>query len=82
MNSQLQDTHAQISGESEFYALGAGCTDGLYVKSDPERSRHASQDRTHLYASTDRNELGRHRHETLAMPQIGIPQEFDGKELR
>ena len=32
MNSQLQDTHAQISGESEFYALGAGCTDGLYVK--------------------------------------------------
>ena len=32
MNAQLQDTHAQSSGESEFYALGAGCADGLYVK--------------------------------------------------
>ena len=25
MNAQLQDTHAQSSGESEFYALEAGC---------------------------------------------------------
>ena len=32
MNAQLQDTHTQCSGESEFHALGAGCTDGLYVK--------------------------------------------------
>ena len=32
MNTQLQDTHAQSSGESEFYVLGAGCADGLYVK--------------------------------------------------
>ena len=32
VNAQLQDTHAQNSGESEFYALGAGCADGLYVK--------------------------------------------------
>ena len=32
MNSQLQDTHAQSSGESEFYALGAGYADGLCVK--------------------------------------------------
>ena len=32
MNAKLQDTHAQSSGESEFYALGAGCADGLYVK--------------------------------------------------
>ena len=32
MNAQLQDTHAQSSGESEFYALGARCADGLYVK--------------------------------------------------
>ena len=32
MNAQLQDTHAQSSGESEFHALGAGCADGLYVK--------------------------------------------------
>ena len=32
VNTQLQDTHAQKSGESEFYALGAGCADGLYVK--------------------------------------------------
>ena len=32
MKSQLQDTHAQSSGESEFYALGAGCADGLYVR--------------------------------------------------
>ena len=32
MNAQLQDTHAQSSGESGFYALGAGCADGLYVK--------------------------------------------------
>ena len=31
MFAQLQDTHAQCSGESEFYALGAGCADGLYV---------------------------------------------------
>ena len=43
MNSQLQETHAQSSGESEFYALGAGCADGLYVKAISERSRHASQ---------------------------------------
>lgn len=26
---QLQETHAQSSGESECYALGAGCADGL-----------------------------------------------------
>ena len=32
MNAQLQDTQAQSSGESEFYALGAGCADGLYGK--------------------------------------------------
>ena len=32
MNAQLQDTHAQSSGESEFHALGAGCIDGLYVE--------------------------------------------------
>ena len=32
VNAQLQDTYAQSSGESEFYALGAGCTEGLYVK--------------------------------------------------
>ena len=31
VNAQLQDTHAQSSGESEFYALGAGGADGLYV---------------------------------------------------
>ena len=31
-DAQLQDTHAQSTGESEFYALGARCTDGLYVK--------------------------------------------------
>ena len=29
LNAQLQDTHAQSSGESEFYALGAGCADAL-----------------------------------------------------
>ena len=27
MNAQLQDTHAQSGGESEFYALGVGCAD-------------------------------------------------------
>ena len=32
VNAQLQDTHTQSSGESEFYVLGAGCADGLYVK--------------------------------------------------
>ena len=32
MNAQLQDTHPQSSGESEFYALGVGCADGLYLK--------------------------------------------------
>ena len=32
MNAQLQETHTQSSGESEFYELGAGCSDGLYVK--------------------------------------------------
>ena len=31
-NVQLQDTHAQSSGESEFYAMGAGCCDGMYAK--------------------------------------------------
>ena len=30
VNAQLQDTHAQSSGGSEFNALGAGCADGLY----------------------------------------------------
>ena len=119
MNAQLQDTHAQSSGESEFYALGAGCADGLHVNS--ERSRHASQDQSAMrrqgskrtgaetrfvqlntaresevlvrtrprqgerrrsVASTDRNESGRHWDETLAKSQIGIPQEFDGKERR
>ena len=28
----MEYTHAQSSGESEFFALGAGCADGLYVK--------------------------------------------------
>ena len=32
VNAQLQDTHAQSSGESEFYAVGTGCADGLCVK--------------------------------------------------
>ena len=32
MNAQLQETHTQYSGESEFCALGAGCAGGLYVK--------------------------------------------------
>ena len=32
VNAQLQDTYAQSNGESEFYALGAGCANGLYVK--------------------------------------------------
>ena len=32
VNAQLQDAHAQSSVESEFYALGAGYADGLYVK--------------------------------------------------
>ena len=32
VNAQLQDTHAQSSGESEFYALGARSADGLHVK--------------------------------------------------
>ena len=32
MNSQQQDTHAQSSGEIEFYALGAGCADGMYAR--------------------------------------------------
>ena len=32
MNSQLQDTHAQSSGEREFYALGAGCADEMYAR--------------------------------------------------
>ena len=36
VNAQLQDTHAQSSGESEFYAVGAGCADGLYVKAIPD----------------------------------------------
>ena len=32
VNAELQDTHVQSSGESEFYALAARCADGLYVK--------------------------------------------------
>jgi len=31
VNSQLQKTQAQSSGEIEFYAIGAGNADGLYV---------------------------------------------------
>lgn len=33
VNFQLQATYAQSSGGSEFYALGAGCADGLYAQS-------------------------------------------------
>ena len=32
VNAQLQDTHAQSSGKSEFHALGTGRVDALYVK--------------------------------------------------
>ena len=38
--------------------------------------------RSRSVESGDRNELGRHWDETLAGSQNGIPQEFDGKELR
>ena len=31
VNVQLQSSHAQSSGESEFCAIGAGCADGLYA---------------------------------------------------
>ena len=34
-NAQLQDTHAQSSGENMFYELGAGCAGGLHVKATP-----------------------------------------------
>ena len=44
------------------------------------RLRHSKRSRR--VASTHRNEPGRHRDEALAKSQIGIPQEFDGKELR
>ena len=117
VNAQLQDTHAQSSGESEFYALGAGCADGLYVTANLDdlglqakiilrcdakgaralaqrqglsnRTRHAKvkylcvQDlKAREVEGCDRNELGRHWDETFAESQTGIPQEFDGKELR
>ena len=32
VNAQLHDTHSQSSREGEFYVLGAGCADVLYVK--------------------------------------------------
>lgn len=32
VNVQLQETHAHSAGESEVYALGAGCADGLYAQ--------------------------------------------------
>ena len=82
MNAQLQDTHAQSSLESEFYELHA---DGLCVKAivndlgmrakinlqgSSKRTRHV---RSRSVASTDRNESGGHRDETLAKSQIGIP---------
>ena len=105
MNAQLQDTQAQSSGESEFYALGAGCADGLYGKAmlndlgmrakinlrrDAQGSKSVGAEtrfvqenttresevllparpcygkRSGSAASTDRNESGRHRDETLA----------------
>ena len=31
-STQLQGTHAQSCGESEFDTFGAGCADGLHVK--------------------------------------------------
>ena len=46
MNAQLQEMHTQYSGESEFCALGAGCADGTVRETNPERSRHASQDQS------------------------------------
>ena len=101
------------SGESEFYAREAGCTDGLHVEAilnnlgmratinlrcDAKPARALAQTRfaqentaresevlvrtrprksrrSRSAASTDRNEPGRHRGETLAESQIRIPQE-------
>ena len=118
VNAQLQDTHAQSSGESGFYALGAGCADGLYVKAilddlgmqakislrcDAKAARALAQrqglsKRTrhvkvmYLYVQdlvkAREVEVLRVATETnLAYigtkhSQTGIPQEFDGKELR
>ena len=92
MNAQLHDTHAQSSRESEFYALGAGSADGLYVKAilndlgmqaEINLYRYVQdlvKTRNRSVASTNRDEPGRHRHETLAESQRGIPQEFDGED--
>ena len=44
------------------------------------RPRQSEKDRN--VESGDRNEPGRHGYETLAESQTGIPQEFDGEELR
>ena len=121
MNAQLQDTHAQRSGESEFHVLGEGCADGLHVKAIPDdlgmrakinlrcdakaaralaqrqgvvqayttresealvRARSRQSERNRSVESCDRNEPGRHWDETFAESQTGIPEEFDGKELR
>ena len=46
------------------------------------RARSRQSERSRSVESCDRNELGRHWDETFAESQIGIPQEFDGKELR
>ena len=44
------------------------------------RSRQSERDRS--VESGDRKEPGRYGYETFAESQTGIPQEFDGKELR
>ena len=75
VNAQLQDTHAQSSGEREFYALGAGCerqgskstgTETRFVQAFTTResevlvrARSRQSERSPSVESCDRNEIGR-----------------------
>ena len=45
VNAQLQDTHAQSSVESEFYALGAGCKPRSICDATPRRQEHWHRDK-------------------------------------
>ena len=48
----------------------------------PVRARPRESTRSRSVASSDRDEPGGHRYETLAESQTEIPLEFGGKELR
>ena len=80
-NSQLQDTRAQSSGESEFCALGAGCTDGLYVKAILNDLGMRAKINLRCDAKAARA-LAQRQSLSKRTRHVKVPQGLDGKELR